>query len=264
MELRGRSVLITGASSGIGAEIARELVRRGARPILVARGAEALEALAAELWAGGGTIEVEPCDLSSDAEIARLAERLSGERLPDVLVNNAGAGIWRATWETEAGYGEVAMRLPYLAAYELTRQLLPAMMSRGSGWILNMTSAAGYLAIPGATAYGVTRWAMRAFSYQLEAELRGSGVGVTLLVPFEVDSPYFANNPGSRERIPRIAKLVGEMTPADVAREAADSIERERRERIVPWRGRWILRLTPPAVMRRLVAATGWKPERSG
>lgn len=264
MDLRGRSVLITGASSGIGAEIARELVRRGARPILVARGAEALEALAAELREAGGTVEVEPCDLSSDAEIARLAERVSGDRLPDVLINNAGAGIWRATWETEAGYGEVAMRLPYLAAYELTRQLLPAMIERGSGWILNITSAAGYLAIPGATAYGVTRWAMRAFSYQLEAELRGSGVGVTLLAPFEVDSPYFANNPGSRERIPKIAALVGDMTPADVAREAADSIERERRERIVPWRGRLIQRLTPAPLMRLLVAKTGWKPERRG
>ena len=123
-----------------------------------------------------------------------------------------------------------------------------------------MTSAAGYMAIPGATAYGVSRWAMRAFSYQLEAELRGSGVGVTLLAPFEVDSPYFDNNPGSRERIPRIARLVGSMTPADVAREAAESIERERRERMTPLRGRLIYRLTPPPLMRRLLGATGWKP----
>jgi uncharacterized protein len=263
VKLAGRRVLVTGASSGIGAEIARELVRREAQPILVARGADALEALATELRDSGGVVEARPCDLSSDAEIGRLAESLlTGDGPPDVLINNAGAGIWRATWETEAGYAETAMRLPYLAAYELTRLLVPAMVDRGSGWILNMTSAAAYLTIPGATAYGVARWAMRAFSYQLEAELRGSGVGVTLLAPFEVDSPYFENNPGSRERIPRIAILVGEMTPADVAREAADSIEREHRERLVPWRGRWIHRLTPPPLMRRLVAMTGWKPGR--
>ncbi len=253
MKLSGRRVLVTGASSGIGAELARELVRRDAQPILVARGADKLEALAAELRDGGATVTVEACDLGDDAAIGRLAGRLlTGQGAPDVLINNAGAGIWRATWETEAGYAEQAARLPYLAAYELTRLLLPAMRERGSGWILNMTSAAGYLTIPGATAYGVARWAMRAFSYQLEAELRGSGVGVTLLAPFEVDSPYFDNNPGSRERIPKIANLVGDMTPADVAREAADSIERERRERIVPWRGRWIYRLTPPPLMRRL------------
>ncbi len=261
MKLAGRTALVTGASSGIGAAVARELVRRGAQPILVARGADKLEELASELRDAGGTVKVEPCDLSDDVEIGRLAERLLvGDGTPDVLINNAGAGIWRATWETDAGYGEKAMRLPYLAAYELTRLLIPAMMERGSGWVLNMTSAAGYLTIPGATAYGVARWAMRAFSYQLEAELRGSGVGVTLLAPFEVDSPYFDNNPGSRERIPKIAALVGDMTPADVAREATDSIERERRERIVPWRGRWIYRLTPPPLMRRLVALTGWKP----
>jgi short-subunit dehydrogenase len=261
VKLSGRRVLVTGASSGIGAEIARELVRRDAQPILVARGADKLEALAAELREGGGTAEVEVCDLGDDAEIARLAERLlTGGGVPDVLINNAGAGVWRATWETEAGYAEQAARLPYLAAYELTRLLLPAMMERGTGWVLNMTSAAGYLTIPGATAYGVARWAMRAFSYQLEAELRGSGVGVTLLAPFEVDSPYFDNNPGSRERIPKIANLVGDMTPADVAREAADSIERERRERIVPWRGRLIYRLTPPPLMRWLLSRTGWKP----
>ena len=167
--------------------------------------------------------------------------------------------MWRATWETEAGYAEQAARLPYLAAYELTRLLVPAMIERGSGWILNMTSAAGFVTVPGATAYGVARWAMRAFSYQLEAELRGSGVGVTLLAPFEVDSPYFDHNPGSRERIPKIANLVGAVTPADVAREAADSVERERRERLMPLRGRLIYRLTPPPLMRRLLAETGWK-----
>ena len=236
--------------------------RRSARVTMVARSAGKLDALAAEIRSAGGSAEYEVCDLSDDSEVAMLAARLlDGEGAPDVLVNNAGAGIWRATWETEPGYAEQAARLPYLAAYELTRLLLPAMRQRGSGWILNMTSAAGYIPIPGATAYGVSRWAMRAFSYQLEAELRGSGVGVTLLAPFEVDSPYFDNNPGSRERIPGIARLVGTITPAGVAREAADAIEAERRERILPWRGRWIYRLTPPPLMRRLVAATGWKAE---
>ncbi len=261
MELAGKRVLVTGASSGIGAEICREAARRGAELTMVARGRERLEGLAAEIESEGGSAECEVCDMSDDSELGLLSERvLARHGAPDILVNNAGAGVWRATWETEAGYAEQAARLPYLAAYELTRLLLPEMRRRGNGWILNMTSAAGFMAIPGATAYGVSRWAMRGFSYQLEAELRGSGIGVTLLVPFEVDSPYFDNNPGSRERIPRIAKLIGTITPADVAREAVDSIEQERRQRMLPWRGRWIYRLTPAPVMRWLLARTGWKP----
>ena len=123
-----------------------------------------------------------------------------------------------------------------------------------------MTSAAGYLTIPGATAYGVARWAMRAFSYQLEAELVGSGVGVTLLAPFEVDSPYFENNPGSRERIPKIATLVGNMAPADVAREA-DGFDRAGAARANRSMERPLdYRVTPPPLMRRRSALTGWKP----
>jgi short-subunit dehydrogenase len=260
MRVSGARTLVTGASSGIGAEIARELARKGAQPILVARRAEKLEALASELRDGGAAVEVEPCDLGDDAEIARLAEQLlAGAGAPDIVINNAGAGIWRAIDETEAGYATEAMRLPYLAAYELTRLLVPAMIERGSGWILNMTSAAGFMTIPGATAYGTARWAMRAFSYQLEADLRGTGVGVTLLTPFEVDSPYFDTNPGSRERIPKIARLIGDMTPEDVGREAVAAIERERRQWMIPWRGRWLYRTTPAPIMRRLLRITGWR-----
>ena len=181
---------------------------------------------------------------------------------PDILVNNAGAGIWRAIDEEDASYGEAAMRLPYLAAYQLTGLLAPAMIERGSGWILNVTSAAGYTTVPGANAYGVARWAMRAFSYQLDADLRGTGVGVSLLAPAEVKSPYFENNPGTQERVPTITKLIGKMTPTAVAREAVDAIERERRERLIPGRYRWMQRLTPPPLMRRLLTSTGWKRAR--
>ncbi|MGI9020359.1 MAG: SDR family NAD(P)-dependent oxidoreductase [Solirubrobacterales bacterium] len=261
-KLDGKLALVTGASSGIGVEIAKALAGRGARLILVARGREGLERTAAEIAAGGGEAVVLPADLSDLADTARLAaEVLAGPGAPNVLVNNAGAGRWRAIDETEPGEAAQAMTLPYLAAYELTRELVPAMIERGSGHILNMTSAAGFVTIPGANAYGVARWAMRAFSYQLTDDLRGTGVGVSLLVPSEVDSPYFDNNPGSRERIPRIARMVGTMSEAEVGAAAVRAIEQEKRELIVPWRGWLLLRTTPPPLMRALMRRTGWQRE---
>jgi short-subunit dehydrogenase len=123
-----------------------------------------------------------------------------------------------------------------------------------------MTSLSGYTYIPGATGYGVARWAMRAFASQLREDLRGTGLGVTLIAPSEVDSPYFENNPGSRERVPRaVALLGGAVTPGDVARATADAIEHDRNEVIVPRRAELIVKLTPRPVFDLLVRRTGWR-----
>src|SRR5438874_5432621 len=97
MELAGKEILVTGASSGIGAAISRELARRQAQVTLVARSREPLERLAAEIEASGGIARVEPADLSSVEDVEALAGRvLAATGAPDVLVNNAGAGRWRA------------------------------------------------------------------------------------------------------------------------------------------------------------------------
>jgi short-subunit dehydrogenase len=261
VQVAGREILVTGASSGIGAAIAREVARRGARVTLVSRGREPLEQVASEIERAGGSARVEPADLSSVEEVEALARRvLDGTGAPDVLVNNAGAGRWRAIDETDPGEAAKMMALPYLAAFELTRALVPAMMARGSGRIVCMTSLSGYTYIPGATGYAVARWAMRAFASQLREDLRGTGVGVTVIAPSEVDSPYFDNNPGSRERIPRAVVLLGgAVTPEVVARATADAIERDRNEAIVPRRAELIVKLTPRPVFDWLVRSTGWR-----
>jgi short-subunit dehydrogenase len=261
MRVDGSNVLVTGASSGIGAAIAREMAARGARVTLVARSRDALESLAEGIASAGGEAGVEPADLSNVDEVEALGGRLrAGPGAPDVLVNNAGAGRWLTIDETPRGEAAEMMALPYLAAFELTRALVPSMIERGSGRVVCMTSLAAWTHIPGATGYAVARWAMRAFASQLREDLRGTGVGVTLIAPAEVDSPYFDNNPGSRERIPGVTALLGgATTPEVVARATADAVERDRDEVIAPRRASIVIKLTPKPVMDWLVRRTGWR-----
>jgi uncharacterized protein len=146
MNLQGKDVVVTGASSGIGAAINREMAARGARVTLVSRRREALETVASEIGAGA---RVEPCDLSKLEDVEALAGRLLADGgSPYVLVNNAGAGRWLAVDETPRGEAAQMMAVPYLAAFELTRALLPAMIERGSGRVVCMTSIAAWTHIP--------------------------------------------------------------------------------------------------------------------
>lgn len=262
MELAGRVMLVTGASSGIGAEIARAGARRGAGLVLVARGREGLESLAAELRAKGSDVAVRAADLADPAEAGAVAaELIAAGRVPDVLVNNAGAGRWRAVDENEPGESVRQIAVPYLAAFELTRGLVGAMIERGSGHVANMTSAAAYFFFPGANGYGNARWAVRAFDGHLRQDLRGTGVGTTLIVPAEVDSPYFEHNPGSRERVPRIGRVLGRLEPEGVAEAAVRAIERGRRVVHIP-RRLAAFEFTArhfPRTTQALVTRTGWR-----
>ncbi len=184
-----------------------------------------------------------------------------------MLVNNAGSrALARAVDENEPGESERQMSVPYLAAFELTRALAPAMIERGSGHIVNMTSAAAYFYFPGANGYATARWAMRAFNEHLREDLRGTGVGVTLIVPAEVDSPYFDNNPGSRERVPRIGAPDGHAD-ARVRRRASDQGDRARPQGRPhpPPPGRFEFSARHfPRTTRALVTRTGWRRPTSG
>jgi short-subunit dehydrogenase len=233
MELRGKAVLITGASSGIGAATARAMSRRGAQVLLVARSKDRLEAFARELGEGAAAF---PCDAGDHRAVAVMAERVEAEHgVPDVIVNSAGAGRWLRIEDTEAEEFLAMVSAPYLAAFFITRVFIEGMLARGSGWVVNVNSPASQIPWPGAVGYTSARGGMRGFDAGLRADLRRSGIGVTHMVPGKVSSEYFLHNPGSEERIPAIARLVPTWTPEQVAEAICRAVERERREVVVPW-----------------------------
>lgn len=262
MDLHGKTVLITGASSGIGASAARAFAAAGARVLLVARTAATLEAVAETVRTAGGTAEALPCDLSDATAVQALADDVVARfGAPDVVVNNAGAGRWLSVEETEPAEAVQMMQAPYFAAFFVTHALLPAMIARRRGAIVQVNSPACILPIPGAAGYAASRAALRTFSLCLEAELKGTGVWASHVMLGKVDSPYFSNNPGSEDRIPAINVLLPTMTPDEAADTLVDTVVRERKWVTVPLMARlfeWLFDVAPWLVL-WLVRVTGWK-----
>ena len=202
MLIDGKVVLITGASSGIGKATAKAIAQKGGRVILVARSAAKLEKLAKEIIQAGNSAEFFVTDLSDPKAVRELADKVIKEiGVPDILINNAGAGRWLTIEETEDSELKQMMALPYFAAFNLTRELLAPMRKRGSGHIINLTSPAGRLIWPGAAGYTAARAAMDAFSNALKMETHGSGINVTLAMFGKVTSTYWQNNPGSEDQL---------------------------------------------------------------
>lgn len=224
-------VLVTGASSGIGAATARLYARHGAKVLLLARNPERLDGVAGAIRGDGGAATAYPVDLANAGAVAEVAARIGREHgAPDILVNNAGAGRWKSLLDTSAEEALRMIELPYLAAFNLTRALLPGMIARGSGAVANISSPASYLVWPKATAYIAARHALLGFSEALRADLKGTGVGVTLIVLGTVETPYWEHNPGSRENVPvPNAWLAPVLTPDEAAQAIYDGVARGKR-----------------------------------
>jgi short-subunit dehydrogenase len=231
VRLEDRVVVVTGASSGIGAATARALVRRRPRAVvLIARSEARLEALADQLRDRGCVAHSCPFDLSVTEELGQLADLIrdrAGD--PEILVNNAGAGRWLFLDETSPQEIVEMTAVPYLAAASLSAAFLPSMIEAGEGHIVNVTSPAAFLPWGGATAYCVARVAMNGLTDALAADLAGTGVDVSLVAPGKVSSEYFDHNPGSEERIPGIARLYPTLSPEYVAELIIRAVERRRR-----------------------------------
>ena len=217
MELRGRTVLVTGATGGLGMAIARAVAARGAVPVVTGRRLDVLEPLAEET--GGRAVAA---DLSSPADVDRLLAEAGDV---DVLVANAalpGSGhITSFSVEDIDRALAVNLRAPML----LARLLAEPMVARGQGHLVFVSSLSGKAASPGSGIYSATKYGLRGFAHGLREDLRGAGVGVSVVLPgFIRDGGMFHD---ADVELPR---FVGTRTPEDVAAAVVRAIEHDRAE----------------------------------
>ena len=178
------TALITGASSGIGAAFARRLAAAGHNLILVARRLDRLEALAEELASRHNIVaEVLPADLAQPAGIERVETRLSGTDTPDLLINNAGFGTTGYFADIDLAKQLDMIQLHIVAPVRLCRAVLPGMIARSRGAIINVASIAAYWPLPENANYAASKMYLIVFSQSLQAELEGTGVRVQALCP---------------------------------------------------------------------------------
>jgi uncharacterized protein len=206
MELAGKRVLITGASRGIGESLAERFTAAGARVALVARSKGPLEALADRL---GGTAH--PTDLGDREQANGLIERVESDGGPiDVLVNNAGVDLTGTFPAHTADQIEFLYRVNLLTPVALSHQVIPGMLARGGGHIVNVSSYAGNAAFPGLTAYSSSKAGLSQFTAGLRADLKGKPIGTTLveLGPIPTDMLDHANDYApTRDSFDRFYKL---------------------------------------------------------
>lgn len=236
-------VVVTGAASGIGAELARQLGDRGYGLLLVDRQADGLAAVAAEL-AGSGRIVVESevCDLTVVADRDRLIARVrDGERRLVGLCNNAGVMLIGGVLEIDPAADRAQVEVNAVAVHHLATALTPLMVAGGEGALLNTASLAAHQPLPGLATYAATKAFVHALSEALHAELAGTGVSATSLCPGATNTHLIDTDNG--QRASRWVPDVLWSEPADVARVAIEAMRKGRR-RVVPGRANRLL-LTP-------------------
>ena len=190
MDLRGKTIWLTGASSGIGEALAVALADAGAKLILSARSLDKLQAVRARCQASTQH-QVVALDLADVAAIPAHVQRVLAEHGPvDILINNAGIGQRASVLETQLAVERQIMELNYFAAVELTRALLPSLLQRPEAMVVAIASVMGKFATPRRSAYCASKHALVAFMDSLRAELHGSPVKVLTVCPGYINTPF--------------------------------------------------------------------------
>ncbi|KAN0042842.1 hypothetical protein ACTA71_010472 [Dictyostelium dimigraforme] len=237
--LLDKLVVVTGASSGIGLEITKELAKKGSKVILIARNENKLKETIEEIKIKYGN---EQCyyisaDLSKEEEIKNCIKeigKISNEngQYVEILVNCAGAGNWKFLEETSFKECNEMMALPYTAAFNMTRLLLEPMLIHGEGTIVNINSPVSMNVWGGCIGYACSRWALRGFTECLRVDLRGTGVNVLEVIPGETKTEYFEINGINDDSFPLLSKFVPKVTVDQVANATIKAIE-DRKQRLV-------------------------------
>lgn len=243
MDLAGKTVLLSGATGGIGRAIAQALAARGASVVLSSRRREALDELASSLPGDGHRVVV--ADLADDGAAERLVAD-AGE--PDVLIANAAlpaSGMLESFSQDELGR---ALRVNLEAPIRMTRELLPALRERGAGHFVYVSSLAGKAASPRSSLYSGTKFGLRGFALGLREDLRGTSVGASVVLPgFIRDAGMFADSGA------KAPTGVGTSSPEEVAEGVVRAIEQDRGEVEVA-----------PRAMRMLAGFAARRPELAG
>jgi short-subunit dehydrogenase len=249
----GTTSLVTGASSGLGAEFARQLAARGSDLVLVARSADRLAALAEDLRARHRvTVTALPADLSLPDEVSRVAAFTATTEI-HVLVNNAGFGTYGDFAGLDPGREHAEVMVNAVAAVDLAHAVLPGMLARRRGGIITVASSIAFQPSPRHAVYGATKAFALAFSEALWAETRGSGVRVLALCPGPVATGFFASLGDQAAGTSIIYRRTA--SPADVVRAGLRGFDQDAMTVIPGLRTRLLAqghRFVPRTVMARM------------
>jgi short-subunit dehydrogenase len=256
--LKDARAIVTGASSGIGREIARELAKAGAKVLVTARRAERLEQLVEEIRQQKHIAIALAGDITQPEFRAALLDKARAEfGALDILVNNAGAGAIGTFEESTPETLRRIMELNFFAPIELIRSALPLLRAGKKPLIANVGSVLGHRAVPKKSEYCASKFALHGISDALRAELVPAGIDVCLISPSTTESEFFDAAAGDKQKLPWL-KVPG-MSSAAVGRAAVKAIRAGRHEVILSPGGKllvWADRLSPP-VVNRLVSRLG-------
>jgi len=230
----GKIVLVTGGSSGIGLAVARLLAASGAHVWLLARGEDRLNLALSEVQAAGRGSDqrfgVIPADVSDERQVREAIARMNAEAgLPDLVINSAGITYPGYVQDLDLSIFRAMMEVNYFGTVYVTKAVLPGMMERGSGYIVNIASLAGLIGVFGYTAYGASKFAVRGFTDALRAEVKPFGIGVSIVYPPDTDTPQLAyENQFKPAETKALSSMNSVLPPETVAEAILDGVARRR------------------------------------